>query len=194
MSKGTETRDRIVDHAFHLATRDGLGGLTIGALATELGLSKSGLFAHFGSKEDLQVEVLRAAAAKFEVTVALPALRAPRGLPRLRKFFDLWLAWGTNPQFPGGCLFMAAVAELDDREGKPREVLVEQQRDLRRMIARIASGAIEAKHFRDVDVEQLAFDMHAIVFAFNVDGRLFREKGAEARARASFERLVTWAS
>ncbi len=192
-TKGAETRERILDRAFRIATRDGLEGLTIGALASELGLSKSGLFAHFGSKEDMQVEVLRAASARFTATVAAPALRAPRGLPRLRKFFDLWLSWLTDPSMPGGCLFMSAAAELDDREGKPRDLLVEMQQELRSMIVRIVEGAIEEGHFRKVDPAQVAFDLHSIMFGFNVERRLFRNADAEARPRASFERLVAWA-
>ncbi len=194
MTKGTETRERILDRAFRIATRDGLEGLSIGGLATELGLSKSGLFAHFGSKEEMQVEVLRVAAARFEVSVIRPALRAPRGLPRLLKLFELWLGWLKDPALPGGCLFMAASAELDDREGKPRDVLVELQRDLRTTIARIVDGAIEVGHFRQVDGAQFAFDLHAIMLACNVDRRLFRDENAEARARASLERLVIWAA
>lgn len=193
MTKGAETRERILDRAFRIATRDGLEGLTIGALATELGLSKSGLFAHFGSKEEMQVEVLRAASARFTAMVAAPALRAPRGLPRLRKLFDLWLSWLTDPSLPGGCLFMSAAAELDDREGKPRDVLVEMQHELRTMIARIVQLAIDEGHFRKVDPAQFAFELHAIMLGFNVERRLFRNSDAEARARASFERLVSWA-
>jgi len=102
MSKGEETRERILDRAFRLATRDGLDGLSIGMLAGELGMSKSGLFAHFGSKEDLQIEVLRAAARRFEEFVWRSALKAPRGEPRLRKVLERWLLWINEPSVPGG--------------------------------------------------------------------------------------------
>ncbi|HKV07988.1 MAG TPA: TetR/AcrR family transcriptional regulator, partial [Thermoanaerobaculia bacterium] len=93
MGKGAETRERIVEQALRLASRDGLEGLTIGSLSSELGLSKSGLFAHFGSKDELQLQVLRAAVERFEEAVVEPALAAPRGEPRLRSFFERWLAW-----------------------------------------------------------------------------------------------------
>src|SRR5262245_18337194 len=116
MSKGAETRELSIDRAYQLASRDGLEGLTAGALADTLKLSKSGLFAHFGSKEELQLEVLKAGASRFEDSVIKPALKVPRGLPRLKKLFDLWLDWGANPGTPGGCIFIAAAAELDDRE------------------------------------------------------------------------------
>lgn len=195
MSKGAETRERILDRAVRIASRDGLEGLSIGGLAAELGLSKSGLFAHFGSKEDLQVEVLRAAAERFEQVVVRPALRAPRGLPRLRKLFELWLGWGTDPSMPGGCLFVAAAAELDDRDGKPRDVLVELQAAVRETIAKAARLAVDEGHLRrGLDADQLAFELHGIVLAFNFDRRLLRAREAEARARAAFERLVAWAS
>jgi AcrR family transcriptional regulator len=106
--KGETTRAAILDHATRLATETGLNGLTIGRLASELGLSKSGLFAHFRSKEVLQVQILETAAAKFVDEVIRPALRAPRGERRLRAIFERWLEWSTVHSGPGGCLFVAA--------------------------------------------------------------------------------------
>src|SRR4051812_23660640 len=106
MSKGTETRERILDHAFRVASRDGVEGLTIGALATELGMSKSGLFAHFGSKEDLQIEVLRAASERFALNVVRPAINAPRGEPRVKKLFENWFKWVSGSISAGGCIFV----------------------------------------------------------------------------------------
>src|SRR3954447_26417659 len=124
MSKGEETRERILDWAFRAASRDGLEGLTIGALAAELGLSKSGLFAHFGSKEDLQLAVLAEATRRFENVVLRPAFRAPRGEARVRQVFENWLRWLSDPGSPGGCVFLAAAVELDDQDGRPRDYLV----------------------------------------------------------------------
>src|SRR4051812_26387597 len=100
MSKGAETRERILDRAFLVAGRDGLNGLTIGALAAGLQVSKSVLFAPSGSKEGLQFEVLKEGARRFEDAVIRPALKAPRGLPRLKKLFELWISWSTNPSMP----------------------------------------------------------------------------------------------
>jgi AcrR family transcriptional regulator len=195
MGKGADTRERILDRAVRLASRDGLGGLSIGSLAEELGLSKSGLFAHFGSKEELQVAVLQAAAAQFEDAVLRPAFKSPRGLPRIKHAFDRWLSWVTAPQMPGGCLFVAAAAELDDREGRPRDFLVGTQRQLLDALAKAARMAVGEGHFRrDLDADQFAFELYAIVLGYNHARRLLRDGHAEAHARAAFRRLVDAAS
>jgi AcrR family transcriptional regulator len=195
VGKGEETRERIVDRAFRLATRDGLAGITIGWLADELGMSKSGLFAHFGSKEDLQIAVLDAAAIEFEDTVVRPAFAARRGIPRLRALFENWLLWITDPKRPGGCLFVAAATELDDRDGRPRDRLVGGQLQLIKTIAKGAQLAIEAGQFRsDLDCTQFAFDLLGIMLAYNHHKRLLRDPKAEARATASFNRLIEQAA
>jgi AcrR family transcriptional regulator len=191
VAKGAETRDRILDRAVSLASRDGLGGLTIGTLASELGLSKSGLFAHFGSKEDLQLEVLRAASARFVDAVLRPAFRAPRGEPRLRSLFEHWMRWATDPALPGGCILVAATAELDDHEGRPRDFLSATQRQLDETLTRSVRMAMEAGHFRaDLDAEQLAFELHSIFLGYHHTKRLLRDPRAEKRGRVAFERLV----
>ena len=196
MSKGLETRERIIEHAFGIATRAGLAGLSIGSLASALKMSKSGLFAHFGSKEDLEVAVLTAAAARFEDAVLRAAFRsAPRGEPRVRRVFETWLRWVDGGEAPGGCLFVAASTELDDQDGRTREYLVQAQRDLLASIAKCADMAIDEGHFRaDLDCEQLAFDLYAIVLAYNHQHRLIRDPRAGIRARASFERLMSFAA
>lgn len=169
--------------------------MSIGGLASELGLSKSGLFAHFGSKEDLQVAVLKLASEQFESSVMRPAFRAPRGLPRLKKLFDLWLAWADDPGKPGGCIFMAAAAELDDREGRPRDFLVESQKALFSALDRATVLAVEEGHLRkDLDVAQLSFELYSILLGYNHRNRLLRAPDAERRAHAAFERLIAWAS
>src|SRR4029078_854398 len=117
MGKGELTRQAILERATALASRHGMEGVSIGHLAEELGLSKSGLFAHFGSKEVLQVEILRFAAERFVENVVRPALAQPRGAPRLRRIFERWIAWDRSHSVPGGCLFVAAASELDDRPG-----------------------------------------------------------------------------
>jgi AcrR family transcriptional regulator len=191
MSKGEETRERILEHAFRMASRDGLDGLSIGGLATELGLSKSGLFAHFGSKEDLQIEVLRSAAARFEETVMRPAFRAPRGEPRLRQLFENWLRWCGG--LPGGCVFVAAAVELDDREGRTRDFLVGTQKQLMDALAKGARLAVEAGHFRpDLDCDQFAFELYALLLGCSHWKRLLRDPRSDGRARAGFERLIAW--
>src|SRR5262252_11254590 len=129
MGKGELTRQAILERATALASRVGLEGVSIGRLSEELGLSKSGLFAHFGAKQALEVEVLRFAADRFVDGVVRPALAAPRGEPRVRAVFERWLAWDRRSRVvPGGCLFVAAATELDDRPGPARDELVRLQR------------------------------------------------------------------
>jgi AcrR family transcriptional regulator len=189
--KGAETRDRILDTAFRMAAQEGLEGLSLGDIAQQLGMSKSGLFAHFQSKEELQIEMLRTGAGRFVASVLLPAFRKPRGLPRLRALLENWMRWATAPELPGGCLMLAASVELDDREGPVREVLVGFQKELLAALAKAARIAIAAGHLRrGLDVEQFAFELYGIVLGFNHARRLLRDPKAERRARDAFARLL----
>ncbi len=191
MSKGTETRERIVEHAYRVATRDGLEGLSIGTLATDLGLSKSGLFAHFGSKEALQVDVLKAASESFEELAIRPALHAPRGEPRVRALFELWLQWMDRPENVCGCLLTAAAAELDDRPGPPRDYLNFTEKQHMGMLVKAARLAVGEGHFRpDTDTKLFAFEWKGIMLAYHQLTRLLRDPAAESLARAAFERLI----
>ena len=191
MGKGLETRDRILRQAMRVVSRDGLDGLSIGLLADSLGMSKSGLFAHFGSKEELQLEVLRSAGAEFEETVVRPALKAPRGPERFRRMFDNWIRWATNTERKGGCIFTAASAELDDRPGPARDFVVEQGKLMLHALAKTARLGIEAGAFRpDLDCALLAFQIHAIFLGFHHVRRLLRLRGAEEQARAALEHLL----
>jgi AcrR family transcriptional regulator len=191
MRKGEATRERILESALELATTDGLTGLSIGRLADRTRMSKSGLFAHFGSKEGLQVDVLELAAERFRETVIMPAFRAPRGEPRLRALFEHWLDWLDSDVMPGGCLFVAAAAELDDQPGAAREALAEAQRQWLDALARATRIAIEEKHFRaDVDPALFAFQMHSLVLGYHHSRRLLRDPQAARRVRDAFEALV----
>lgn len=190
-SKGAQTRERILERAYRLASRDGLEGLSLSRLAAESGMSKSGLFAHFDSKEQLQIEVLRQAAERFRELVWGPALRAPRGEARIRRVFDGWLRWLDDPTSPGGCVFAAASIELDDREGKPRDFLVQTQREQLGSIARAAEIAVAEGQFRpDLDAQQFAFDVYGIVASYQHQRRLLRDPEARARAERAFERIL----
>lgn len=191
MTKGADTRQVILGEAAQVASRVGLEGLTIGRLASELELSKSGLFAHFRSKEALQVETLRHAAGLFVDFVVRPALGSPRGEPRLRALFERWLEWARADVLPGGCLFVAASVEFDDREGAVRDEVVRQQRDWIELIAGVARTGVTEGHFRaDLDVEQTAWDIYGIALAFHHAWRLMRDAKAGSRAEAAFEALV----
>jgi AcrR family transcriptional regulator len=195
MSKGEETRRRILDRAVLLASRDGLAGLTIGELASDLGVSKSGLFAHFGSKEELQVAVLGAATERFTLHVLKPSLKAPAGVRRIKALFERWVSWVADPASPGGCVFLAAATELDDREGKARDFLVGGQHELMTFLTRAARMAVEQGELRkDLDCEAFAFELHTIILGYNFSRRLMRDKKAEARARVMFDRLLSAAA
>jgi AcrR family transcriptional regulator len=190
-TKGEQTREAILAHALGLATRIGFEGLTIGRLADDLRMSKSGLFAHFRSKEALQLEILRTAGARMIETVVKPALTAPRGEPRVRALFKAWLAWEQSPGLPGGCPFMAASFELDDRPGPVRDFVVQNLRDWLDTIAGAARIAVQEGHFRsDLDCEQFAYDTQGIGLAFVHASRLMRDPRAQARADAAFESLL----
>jgi len=191
MRKGARTREEILGQSVALASALGLEGLSIGPLATRLGMSKSGLFAHFGSKEELQLATLQRAQERFEKVVFRPALAAPRGIPRLRALLERWLAWADDPGCPGGCVILGATAEYDDRPGPLRETLAAAQRRLRQAIARAFEIAIEERQLRrDTDPRQVAFEMFAIVLAAHHDRRLLGDAEAQRHAVTAFERLL----
>jgi len=191
MSKGADTRERIVSTALRVASIEGLDGITIGRLADEVGLSKSGLFAHFRSKEELQLAVISAASDAFTAVVVRPALSAPRGEPRVRALFERWLEWERHVSVPGGCVFMQLSVELDDKEGPARDALVMAQRWWLEAIARAASLATTVGDFRPgTDTELFAFQLHGILNAYYHAKRLMRDDRAEVRARQAFEALI----
>ena len=190
-SKGEQTREAILTHALGLATRIGFEGLTIGRLAEDLQMSKSGLFAHFRSKEALQLEILRMAGERMIESVVRPALTAPRGEPRVRALFERWLQWEQSPSLPGGCPFMSASFELDDRPGPVRDFVVQNLRDWMDTMAGAARIAVQEGHFRpDLDLEQFAYDCQGIGLAFVHASRLMHDPKARARAQSAFEALL----
>jgi AcrR family transcriptional regulator len=190
MSKGEQTRTVILDDALRLASQVGFEGLTIGQLAETTGLSKSGLFAHFRSKEQLQLQTLEHARGWFIDTVMKPALAAPRGEARLRALFEAWLRW--EDLLDGGCIYVTAAVEYDDRPGPMRDALARHQRDWLDSIATIVRTAVAEGEFRgDVDPEQFAFELHALTLGFHQATRLLDDEQAVRRAHASFERLLT---
>lgn len=189
MRKGELTRGAVLDEAAALARRVGLDGLTIGTLAAQTEMSKSGLFAHFGSKETLQIEVLDHASAQFVDQVVRPALTAPRGEPRLRALVERWMEWASAP---GGCLFVAAAMELDDRPGPVRDHLVRSQRDWLDTLVTAVGQAVGEHHLRpDVDARQLAQDVLGVLLAFHFTHRLLDDPVALHRAHRALEALLT---
>jgi len=191
MSKGEQTRAAIVTRSLDLASVVGLNGLSIGALADHTGMSKSGLFAHFGSKEALQLAVLEAAEARFVDMVVKPASQAPRGIARIREMFERGFAWERTWAGKGGCVFNASAPEFDDQPGPVRDRLVRAQRDWRETLVRVARGAVQTGEFRsDLDCEQFAYEMKAINHGYIHSSRLMRDPKAEEHARGAFERLI----
>jgi AcrR family transcriptional regulator len=188
VGKGEQTRLAVLDQAVEVARRVGLSGLTIGTLAEQTELSKSGLFGHFRSKEALQLQVLERARERFEDAVARPMLRAPRGEARVRELVDRWLWWDAAP---GGCPFVAAASEFDDQPGAVRDRLVRDQRDLLDMIATVFRAGIAEGQFRvDADPDQFAQDIYGVMLACHHASRLLGDGQAEHRARRAVEALL----
>jgi AcrR family transcriptional regulator len=191
MPKGAETRRAILDHALEVATKEGLEGLTIGRLAQDLRLSKSGLFAHFRGKDELLLQVLETARARFIEQVVKPGLAAPRGEPRVRALFESWLGWERSTALPGGCPFVAAAVELDDRPGPARDYVVQAQKDWLDVIANSVRAGVREGHFRpDFDADQFAYEFHGITLSYHHMARLLRDPNAETRVRQAFESLL----
>lgn len=195
MGKGDQTRHAILDAALAQASEAGFESLTIGGLAERTGLSKSGLFAHFGSREDLQLASVEAAAVRFSEAVFAPALKAPRGLPRLKSLFEHWLEWTVSVGLVHGCPMQAAAIEFDDRPGLMREAVLGHFARLERELGRAVMLAVAAGHLRaDLDVQQFVFEMLGIVFSYNHFARLMQRRESQALARSAFLRLVQAAS
>lgn len=191
MSKGETTREAIVREAFMQATRVGLEGLTLGVLAETLGLSKSGLFAHFKAKEALQRAVLEHAVDLFAQQVVIPALAKPRGRPRLNALFANLLAWKCGDETRRGCLFAQLSVEYDDRPGPIRDLFVESELEWRRTIETCVVKAIAEGHVRaEVDPAQFAFELTGIAAAYEQSHRLLGMANARALAERAFEKLL----
>lgn len=191
MSKGERTREAILDVAVDLASMEGIEGLSIGELAKRTGMSKSGLFRHFGSREALQQAVLEKASAIFVDIVITPARRHPRGLRRLRALFENWVNWSEKAPYSGGCPLMSASFELDDRPGPARDYLAWTQREWTRILTANLERAVEDGDLPPgTDCAQLAREIYASAVGFEVTQRLFRDPQSEDHARRAFERMV----
>ena len=189
--KGEQTRTAILDEALKIASRLGLEGLTIGSLAEATGMSKSGLFAHFGSREDLQLAVLEHFAQLYGERVFVPVLKIERGLPRLRALFERWLDWTIASGLPGGCIMISAANEYDDRPGPIRDAVIATQHRGTAITRKAVLLAVEEGHLRpDTDAEQIAFELLGIVLATHNYRRLLGDKEARKRALLAFEELV----
>jgi AcrR family transcriptional regulator len=189
LTKGNTTREHILERAYEMARRDGLEGLSLGSLAHGVGMSKSGVFAHFGSREDLQLAVLEAGTRRFVEQVFSPALGKPRGLERLRCIVAAWFDWVRLAE--GGCVLLAAVSEFDGRPGALHEAVVRQQTEWRAALCKSIAMAIEAGELRqDTDPGQVAFETYALVLGLHHDAGLFGYESSASRAARAFDRVI----
>ena len=190
--KGLQRKAVILDVALKIASRHGIESLTIGELAKEVGMSKSGLFAHFGNRDQLQLAVLRQATEGFIDVVMRPAFRKPRGTPRIRALLKNWIEHMNDQEtLPGGSVLIAASTELDDRPGVLRDYVQSAQKDLISNIEHAAKIAVIEKQFRaDLDVEQFAWSLYSFVLGYHHFKRMLQDPKAEHRLRRSFEALI----
>jgi AcrR family transcriptional regulator len=196
--KGERTRQSILEKAVDLASLEGLEGLTIGRLADELKMSKSGLFAHFGSKEELQLATVEAASQRYIAEIFAPALKEPRGYPRLLAICDSWLSYIKRGVFPGGCFFAAASFEFDSRPGAVRDFVRRLMDDWIGALEKAIRMAQAEGHLdRSVDPAQLAFELNSLFFGANFSYYLRNDtlalEKAERAVRTRLEALRTTA-
>ena len=188
--KGRQTRAAILDAALGLASQAGLEGLSIGVLAETMQMSKSGVFAHFGSREELQISVIREYHARFEDEIFYPAIRESRGLPRLRSLFERWVG-RVSIEVDSGCIYISGAVEFDDRPGPVHDALASMVRTWHRALERAIRLAVEAGHLRaDTEPTQLLFEIHGLILALHHDAHFMRNPGATQRATRGFERIL----
>jgi len=190
LMKGQQTRAAILEAALGLAANMGLEGLSIGALAEVTQMSKSGVFAHFGSREELQISVVREYHAKFEEEVFFPAMQEARGLPRLKALFERWVR-RVSMELDSGCIYISGAVEFDDRPGPVRDALASMVVAWQSALERAVRIAVEEAHlYDDIDPLQLVFELHGLILALHHDARFLRNPGALDRVRTGFERLL----
>ncbi|MBT9487889.1 MAG: TetR/AcrR family transcriptional regulator [Rubrivivax sp.] len=190
LQKGQQTRAAILDAALGMASHMGLEGLSIGALAEVTGMSKSGVFAHFGSREELQISVIREYHARFEEEVFFPAIDEPRGMPRLTTLFERWIR-RVSVELDSGCIYISGAVEFDDRPGPVRDALASMVNAWHAALARAIAIAVEEGHLRaDTDPLQMLFELHGLILALHHDARFLRNPGVLDRARRGFARVI----
>ena len=190
MRKGELTRAAIVDAALDVASRNGLEGLTIGMLADRMGMSKSGVFAHFGSREELQMAVLKSYQQHFEQEVFLPSLKEARGIVRLTSMFERWVR-RVSVEIAAACMYISGAVEYDDRPGPIRAELLAMVQTWQGALMRCVAQAIDTGELKaDTDAQQIVFEMYGLILALHHDARFLRMPGSTGRARKGFLRLL----
>jgi len=190
LQKGQQTKAAIVEAALGLATQIGLEGLSIGALAEVTQMSKSGVFAHFGSREELHISVIREYHVRFEDEVFYPAMAAPRGLPRLRAMFANWMK-RTSVEIDSGCLYISGAVEFDDRPGPVRDALCSSVMTWHAAMKRaITLAKHDGQLSADVDEDQMLFEIHGLILALHYEARFLKNPGSIARANQGFDNIL----
>lgn len=188
--KGQQTKAAIVDAALRMASQMGLEGLSIGAVAAIMHMSKSGVFAHFGAREELQISVVREYHHRFEQDVFYPALKSPRGLPRLQAMFANWMKL-VAVEIQSGCIYISGAVAFDDRPGPVRDTLASSVNTWLAAVRRAVLQASAQGHLRaDVDSEQMVFEIHGLILALHYEARFLNKPGSIARAQAGFAHII----
>jgi AcrR family transcriptional regulator len=186
-----ETRERLLQQGLSLMSREGMAGVTLGQIAEQVGMSKSGVFAHFRSKDDVQIGLLDHMARIAVPVVVEPAMKAPEGLPRLEALVRNWLGWSQRAGLPGGCPVAAAMFELDDVEGPVRDKVVAMEAEWRGFLGQLVRQAVDLGHLRaDLDVEQFVWELCGIYLSHHAAHRFLRRSDADDRAHTAFRALV----
>jgi AcrR family transcriptional regulator len=190
LQKGQLTKQAIVDAALGLSTQIGLEGLSIGVLAEVMRMSKSGVFAHFGSREELQISVIREYFSRFEQEIFAPAMLAPRGLPRLESLFANWMK-RVAVEIQSGCIFISGAVEFDDRTGPVHDALASSVKTWLKAVFRAVVQAKEAGHLgADADEHQIAFEIHGLILALHYEARFLKRVGSIERAVQGFANIL----
>lgn len=189
MTKGNDTRNSILEAGLGMASQFGLEDVTIGSLAKTMGMSKSGIFGHFQSKENLQLQIIGFAVRQFGESVLLPALKIRSGIARINAMVENWIKWGDS--LSGGCIFVSASNEFTDRPGPVRQALLDYQRTWLASLEKLAQSAVNAGEFRpDTDTEQFAFELYSLMLGFHYYHRMLQDTGIRIKEQKALERLI----
>ena len=189
MKKGEDTRNSILSAGLEMASQYGLEDVTIGDLAKEMKMSKSGIFGHFQSKENLQILILNYAVEQFTESVVLPTLKVEGGIPRIKTMVDRWINWGNG--LGGGCIFVSTSNEFSERSGPVRDALVASQLAWLESLGRLAESAVKAGDFRaDIDPQQFAFELYSLLLGFHHYHRLLRDKKIQEKQERALDKLI----
>jgi len=191
MGHAASTRERILDQGLALMSQSGLEGVTLGLLADQVGMSKSGLFAHFRSKEEVQISLLEHTAVVGAARIIAPSMKEPAGLPRLKALVKNWFGWAPRAGLPGGCPVAAGLFEFDDIDGPVRNKILEMEAEWRGLLTKTVKEASALGHLRtDLDVAQFVWELCGIYLSHHAAQRFLKSPDADRRAKTAFESLL----